>query len=67
MASRPLRLMWRALARQPGTLNPPRMAAKDLAAVIAFVEASEGATPKLVGYSFGAIVVLRTGLLAPKP
>ena len=34
------------------------MAAKDLAAVIAFVEASEGATPKLVGYSFGAIVVL---------
>lgn len=34
------------------------MAAKDLAAVIAFVEASEGVTPKLLGYSFGAITVL---------
>ena len=33
-------------------------AAQDLAAVIAFVEASEDVTPKLLGYSFGAITVL---------
>ena len=33
-------------------------AAKDLAAVINHIEASEGVTPKLLGYSFGAITVL---------
>jgi len=40
------------------------IAAKDLAAVIAFVEAVEAVTPKLLGYSFGAITVLEHTLIA---